>query len=92
MVELRWGIEIDGHPDHFTEAGATRDRERDLACDGIGWKVTRMTGASLNRDLETCLDQLIETYHRRRSEFDAMRVHYLPGPHLSSQAGRRWTR
>jgi very-short-patch-repair endonuclease len=89
VASIRWAIEIDGHPDHFTEAGATRDRERDLACDAIDWKVSRVTGATLRSDFDGTIDGLVDAYRRRTAEVNAMRVTHLPGPHLSSQPERR---
>lgn len=65
---VRWGIEIDGHPEHFTEAGATRDRERDLACDAFGWRVSRVTGASLDREFSVTIDRLMAVYRQRSRE------------------------
>jgi hypothetical protein len=36
VPRIRWGVEVDGHPDHFSELGGAYDRERDLAGDAIG--------------------------------------------------------
>ena len=67
VERLRWGIEIDGHPEHFSEQGAARDRDRDLACDAIGWRVSRIAQLSLDRSFRTSIDRLLAVY-RRRSE------------------------
>lgn len=66
---IRWGIEIDGHGDHFTEIGGARDRDRDLVCDAIGWRVSRVATLSLNNSFRTSIDRLMAVYHRRCSEF-----------------------
>ncbi len=65
VERLRWGIEIDGHPEHFSEQGAARDRERDLACDAIGWRVSRIAQLSLDRSFRTSIDRLMAVYLRR---------------------------
>jgi very-short-patch-repair endonuclease len=66
---IRWGIEIDGHGDHFTELGAARDRDRDLICDAIGWRVSRIATVSLQRAFRTSIDRLMAVYYRRCLEF-----------------------
>ncbi|MGD9997057.1 MAG: hypothetical protein AB7R77_13645 [Ilumatobacteraceae bacterium] len=62
---IRWGVEVDVFPDHFTEAGASKDADRDLACDAIGWSVSRVTGLSLRRDFDGRIDALVRAYRRR---------------------------
>jgi very-short-patch-repair endonuclease len=69
---IKWGIEIDGHPEHFTEAGATRDRERDLACEADGWRISRVTGLSLDRHFGTTIDRLMAVYWRRCAEVEGV--------------------
>ena len=70
---IRWGVEIDGHPRHFTEEGGARDRERDLACDAIGWRVNRVATLSLQRDFGRAIDLLEQAYFRRCREQSSMR-------------------
>jgi very-short-patch-repair endonuclease len=65
---LRWGLEIDGHPEHFTESGGARDRNRDLACDGIGWRVSRVASMTLAEDFEGALDRIVLAVRRRERE------------------------
>src|SRR3954454_25300280 len=62
---LRWGVEIDVFPTHFTEEGGSNDRERDLACDAIGWRVSRVARPSLQRNFDQAIDRLMRVYERR---------------------------
>lgn len=62
---IRWGVEVDVYPTHFTEEGASRDRERDLACDAIGWRVSRVARPALKRDFNLAIDRLINVYEHR---------------------------
>jgi hypothetical protein len=64
---LRWGLEIDGHHRHFSESGAARDRERDLACDGVGWVVQRVATMTLDRAFDATMDRIDQSIRRRRS-------------------------
>jgi hypothetical protein len=74
IASLRWGVEVDVYPDHFTEEGVTKDAGRDLACDAIGWSVSRVTGLTLRRSFEDAIDSLVRVYRRRVSDFDLSRV------------------
>ncbi len=65
---IRWGVEIDVYPTHFTEEGGSRDRERDLACDAIGWRVSRIARPALERDFNLGIDRLMKVYEQRRRE------------------------
>ena len=65
---IRWGVEIDVYPTHFTEEGGSNDRERDLACDAIGWRVSRVARPSLKRDFNLAIDRLLKVYERRCGE------------------------
>jgi hypothetical protein len=62
VPHLRWGIEVDGFPDHFTEAGSSMDDGRDLACDAIGWCVSRVTGQTLRRSFDAAIDALMRVH------------------------------
>lgn len=84
---VRWGLEIDGHPDHFTELGGARDRERDLACDACGWRVSRVATVSLQREFDRTIDLLEQTYARRVQEHRAMRDEGSSPRHRSSDGG-----
>ncbi|MBI4934976.1 MAG: type IV toxin-antitoxin system AbiEi family antitoxin domain-containing protein [Actinobacteria bacterium] len=70
---VQWGVEIDGHPEHFTERGAARDRERDLAADAYGWRVNRVATLSLQRSFDASIDLLEQAYRRRLRDHIAMR-------------------
>ncbi len=67
ITSLRWGVEVDVHPEHFTEAGGTRDRERDLACHGIDWQIHRVARLTLERSFDNAMDTLAASARRRRA-------------------------
>lgn len=71
VVRIRWGVEVDGHPDHFSELGGAYDRERDLAADAIGWRVSRIAKLTLERNPKRAIDRLMAVYERRCREFAA---------------------
>ena len=62
---IRWGVEVDVYPSHFTEDGGSKDRERDLACDAIGWRVSRVARPALQRDFNLAIDRLMKVFERR---------------------------
>ena len=70
VASLRWGVEVDVYPDHFTEEGVTHDAGRDVACDAIGWCVSRVTGLALRRDFDHEIDSLERVYRRRLSDLE----------------------
>jgi very-short-patch-repair endonuclease len=70
---LCWGVEIDVYHTHFEEEGGSNDRERDLACDAIGWRVNRVGRASLKQHFDLTIDRLMKVYERRCREFDSRR-------------------
>ena len=65
---IRWGVEVDVYPTHFTEEGGSNDRDRDLACDAIGWRVSRVARPALARDFNLAIDRLIKVYEQRSRE------------------------
>lgn len=65
---IRWGVEVDVYPTHFTEDGGSKDRERDLACDAIGWRVSRVARPALARDFDLAIDRLVKVYEQRCRE------------------------
>ena len=65
---VRWGVEVDVYPSHFTEDGGSRDRERDLACDAIGWRVSRVARPALQRDFNLAIDRLVKVFEQRCRE------------------------
>jgi Transcriptional regulator, AbiEi antitoxin len=66
VPEVRWGVEVDVHPDHFLQQG-TEDRRRDRQCHQIGWQVDRATAIEL-LDFETLIDDLVAGYRARVKE------------------------
>lgn len=65
VAEIRWGIEIDVHGEHFLLEGGTNDRRRDRGCHLIGWQIERVTPLDL-ADLDSICDELVELYEARR--------------------------
>src|SRR4029079_19648659 len=59
VPRIRGGIEGDGHPDHCSQSGAAYDRERDLAADAIGWRVSRIAKLTLERKPQQSIDRLM---------------------------------
>ncbi len=70
VPEIRWGIEIDVHPDHLLLQGTTSDKRRDRQCHLIGWQVDRVTQLDL-ADLDTLVTELTELYRVRCAEIAA---------------------
>ncbi len=64
VPSIRWGIEIDAHPDHFGELGGARDRQRDRQARQLGWQIDRVTKLDL-LDLDSTLDELHHLYDLR---------------------------
>jgi hypothetical protein len=65
VPELRWGVEVDVHPDHLGIEGTTSDKRRDRRCHLIGWVVERVTSLDL-LDLDAVADELAALYGVRR--------------------------
>jgi hypothetical protein len=65
---LRWGVEVDLHPSHFSQVGAARDKERDRECRVIGWQVERVTEADFARGLPRLVAQLLDLREIRHRE------------------------
>lgn len=68
VKSLLWGVEVDVHPTHFTETGISADAGRDVACDAIGWCVSRVTRLMLEADFVGAMDALVRVYRRRASD------------------------
>jgi hypothetical protein len=64
VPEIRWGIEIDVHPDHLLLEGTTRDKRRDRRCHEVGWQVERVTPLDLV-DIDGLFDELVRLYQAR---------------------------
>lgn len=66
VPEIRWGLEVDIHPDHFLQQG-TADRRRDRQCHVIGWQVDRVTAIDL-LDMSRLTPELVSLYRSRVAE------------------------
>lgn len=66
VPDIRWGVEIDIHPDHFLQFG-TADRRRDRRCHRIGWQVERVTAIDM-LDVDCIADELALNFHARLAE------------------------
>ncbi len=62
---LRWGIELDIHPEHLTVDGDARDAIRNRQAHMIGWQIEPVTELDM-RDVERLADELATLYHLRR--------------------------
>ncbi len=70
VPSIRWGIEIDVHPDHLLLEGGTRDRRRDRQAHQLGWQIDRVTALDL-LVMSDLLEELTQIYVARRSEVGA---------------------
>ena len=61
---VRWGVEVDLHPDHLLLDGTTRDKRRDRACHRVDWQVERVTEIDLI-DIDGLCDELAALYTAR---------------------------
>lgn len=68
ILPLRWGLEIDGHPEHFSESGSTKDAARDLACDAAGWAISRVTVMALRDDFDRQITMICRAVERRHAD------------------------
>jgi len=66
VPELNWAVEVDVHPSHATREGAARDKFRDRCCTNVGWQVHRVGEPDLDNRLGDTIDQLADSYRRRR--------------------------
>ena len=69
VERICWGVEVDGHPRHFTVVGGAADRDRDTISDSIGWRVNRVATLSLDRHFDVAVDRLMAAYRRRCADF-----------------------
>lgn len=67
VPDVRWGLEVDVHPDHFLRDGNGADRQRDRQCRMIGWQVDRVTSIDL-LDIDAVIDELVELHRLRCAE------------------------
>jgi hypothetical protein len=64
VPELKWGIEIDVHPDHLGIEGTASDKQRDRQCHLIGWQIERVSPLDL-LDLDRTVGELAALYRAR---------------------------
>jgi hypothetical protein len=64
VTDVRWGVEVDVHPDRLLLEGTTRDKRRDRQAGLIGWKIERVTAVDLQA-LDEVADELAELYRLR---------------------------
>lgn len=65
VPDIRWGVEVDVHPEHLGTNGTTSDKRRDRQCHLIGWEIERVTALDLLQ-LEQTAEELTALYHLRR--------------------------
>jgi hypothetical protein len=62
---IRWGVELDIHPEHLTLDGDARDARRNRQAHMVGWQIEPVTPLDMT-DVEHLADELAELYHLRR--------------------------
>ena len=67
VAAIRWGVEVDLHPDHLLLVGTSMDKRRDRQCHLIGWQIERVTELDLV-DLDGLLAELKALYLARLSD------------------------
>jgi hypothetical protein len=69
VPEIRWGVELDIHPEHRTFEGHANDarRRRDLHL--LEWQIEPVTEADM-RHVDAIATELTALYHARRRAFD----------------------
>lgn len=67
VPSLRWGVELDIHPEHRTFDGIAHDAMRRREMHLAAWQIETVTESDL-MDLEPVVDHLVALYHARRRE------------------------
>jgi very-short-patch-repair endonuclease len=67
VPSVKWAVEVDGFPDHFSIIGGSSDRRRDRWSHAAGWQVERVVPIDLV-DLDGTCDDLAELYRHRCAE------------------------
>ena len=65
MPDVRWGIELDIHPDHLTLDRGTNDSRRIRNLHLIDWQIETVTELDLE-DLEALVRELARLFQARR--------------------------
>lgn len=69
VSSVRWGIELDIHPEHRTYEGQANDARRTRDLHQSSWQIEPVTEADLD-DIEGLCDELVQLYRRRCRAFD----------------------
>jgi very-short-patch-repair endonuclease len=67
IPEIRWALEVDVHPSHFTREGAAKDKFRDRCCAEAGWLVQRIGEPDLRYRFDETMDALVRHIRQRRA-------------------------
>ena len=66
---VRWGVELDIHPEHRTYEGQAADARRTRDLHQSSWQIEPVTEADLD-DIDALCDELVQLYRRRCRAFD----------------------
>jgi hypothetical protein len=70
VPDVRWGIELDIHPEHGTFDGLHRDAKRRRDCHFVGWQIETVTELDM-LDVEALADEMLALYTSRSREMTA---------------------
>ena len=70
---IRWGIELDIHPEHLTVDRNAGDARRNRQVHMVGWQIEPVTAADMS-NVEHLADELATLYHLRRRSVADRRV------------------
>ena len=70
VADVRWGVELDVHPEHRSLEGHRRDAGRRRETNDVDWQVELVTELDL-ADVSVVADRLALSYARRRRRVDA---------------------
>ena len=68
VPDIRWGVELDIHPEHRSFDGHAGDARRYRDLHRLAWQVEPVTETDMN-DPGAIADELTELYHARRRQF-----------------------
>jgi hypothetical protein len=68
VPDIRWGVELDIHPEHRTLEGHGGDARRYRSLHRLAWQIEPVTEIDMY-DPEEIADELAELYRTRRSQF-----------------------